>query len=255
MIKVAVAGANGRMGSSICKGILKQKDMKLVAPIDIEGIGRKVGNLEIRDARRMDKIFDEFSPDIYVDFTVADAAVKNIEVASDKGINLVVGTTGFSEEQEKRIKKAIENKVSAVISSNFSLGINVFWKIMRDAATCMKDYDIEIIEAHDRLKKDLPSGTARKTYELLCEVLGEKGVVHEMERQDGGGKKIGIHSIRAGDIISDHAILFAGNGERLEIVHRAQNWEVFVPGVLASIRWLSKKRERRIYRMDDVLEF
>jgi len=253
-IRVAVAGANGKMGSLICRDVLEQDDMSLVAAMDIKGVGKKIGDLEIRDARGMGEIFDEFSPDLYVDFTVADSSVKNIETASEKGINLVVGTTGFSKEQEERIRRAVEGKVSAVISPNFSLGVNVFWRLTKEAASHLKDYDVEIIEAHDRLKKDSPSGTARRTYEIVCEVLGERKPVYGRSGSGERGEGIGIHSIRAGDIVSDHTILFGGDGERLEITHKAQSWEPFSSGVLMSIRWLSKGREKKIYEMEDVLE-
>ncbi|VUT26124.1 MAG: dihydrodipicolinate reductase [Candidatus Methanolliviera sp. GoM_oil] len=256
MINVAVAGANGRMGSLICKDVLEADEVELAVAMDVSGIGEK-GNLKIEDAKMMDKIFREVSPkaDVYVDFTVADAAVENIETASENGVNLVVGTTGFSKEQEERIERAINGNVSAVISPNFSVGVNVFWKIVKEAAIHLKGYDAEIIESHHRFKKDSPSGTAKKAYDLLCEVWGEREPVYGRSGFSERREEIGMHSIRAGDIVGDHTVLFGGDGERLEITHRAHSREAFASGVLRSIRWLfASEREKKIYTMEDVLE-
>ncbi|RZN73618.1 MAG: 4-hydroxy-tetrahydrodipicolinate reductase [Candidatus Methanolliviera hydrocarbonicum] len=259
MINVAVAGANGRMGALICKDVVEANDMELAVAMDVSGVGEKVGDLKIEDARRMDEIFEGLSPkaDVYVDFTVADAAVENIETASRSGIDLVVGTTGFSKEQKEKIERAINGSVSAVISPNFSVGVNVFWKIVKEAAIHLKGYDAEIIESHHRFKKDSPSGTAKKAYDLLCEVWGEREPVYGRSGFSERKAEIGMHSIRAGDIVGDHTVLFGGEGERLEITHRAHSREAFASGVLRSIRWLSPSeggREKKIYTMEDVLE-
>eukprot|EP00825_Cyclidium_porcatum_P041545 TRINITY_DN5477_c0_g1_i1.p3 TRINITY_DN5477_c0_g1~~TRINITY_DN5477_c0_g1_i1.p3 ORF type:complete len:148 (-),score=18.49 TRINITY_DN5477_c0_g1_i1:109-552(-) len=127
--------------------------------------------------------------------------------AADMGINLVVGTTGFSPDQLARMRNAINGKVAAVITPNFSAGVNVFWKLVAEAAAALKDYDIEVIEAHHNQKKDAPSGTALATVDAIKSALGEIDVVHGREGIRLRGKEIGVHAVRAGDIVGDHTCL------------------------------------------------
>jgi 4-hydroxy-tetrahydrodipicolinate reductase len=167
-------------------------------------------------------------------------------------VNLVVGTTGFSPDQQSRIKKAVEGKVAAVISPNFMMGVNVFWKLIYEAALVLKDYDIEVIEAHHNQKKDAPSGTALAAVDALKKALGEVEVVHGREGVRLRGKEIGVHAIRGGDIVGDHTVLFAGPGERLEIKHQAHSRSAFASGAVQAARWVVDK-EPGIYSMADVL--
>lgn len=250
MIKVAVSGALGRMGTNIGRLVNEAPDLTLVGGIDVrEGT---LFETEVVPAARIDEFLKEKRPDVLVDFTVAAAAVENVRAAARNGVALVVGTTGFSPEQREVIRGAVEGNVPAVISSNFSVGVNIFWKLVREAARELGDYDIEVTEAHHRHKKDAPSGTAKTILDILDEEIGNRekayGRVGMTERKN----EIGVHVIRGGDIVGDHAVLFAGNFECIEISHRAYDRAVFAQGAVRAVRWVVGK-EPRMYTMQDVL--
>lgn len=270
MIDLAVTGANGRMGSKIIKTVLQQEDMKLVAAIEapnspLEGkdVGEIVGagniGVEVSTANNLKEVLMDKTLDVLVDFTIANAAVKTIRTAAECGVNLVVGTTGFSDEQMKEIMDIIEkNNVKAVIAPNMAVGVNVFFKVLKDLAPILADYDVEIIEAHHKHKKDAPSGTAVKAYEIIANelgrdtnkigVYGRKGLVGARTSEE-----IGVHAIRGGDIVGEHLVLFAGEGERLEIIHRAHSRQAFVSGVIKAIRYVINADKGKISDMGDVL--
>jgi len=250
MVKVVVSGALGRMGTNIGRIVNEAPDMELVGGIDVRE-GTLFGK-EVVPAARIDEFLKEKRPDILIDFTVAAAAVENIRAAARNNVALVVGTTGFSPEQREAIRVAVEGNVPAVISSNFSVGVNIFWKLVREAARQLGDYDIEVTEAHHRYKRDAPSGTAKTILEILDQELGTRekvyGRVGETERKN----EIGVHVIRGGDIVGDHSVLFAGNFECIEISHRAYDRAVFAQGAVRAARWVAG-REPRIYTMQEVL--
>lgn len=161
MIRVAVSGALGRMGTTIGRIVDETPDLELVGGTDIRE-GTLFGK-EVVPAAQIDAFLKEKKPDVLIDFTVAAAAVENIRAAARNNVALVVGTTGFSPEQVETIRSVVEGNVPAVISSNFSVGVNIFWELVRKAARELGDYDIEVTEAHHRYKKDAPSGTARRS--------------------------------------------------------------------------------------------
>jgi 4-hydroxy-tetrahydrodipicolinate reductase len=270
MIGIAVTGAGGRIGSKIIKAILKQDDMKVIAaigapntPLEGEDIGEKIGvgkiGVQINGAQNLAEVLKEKKPDVLVDFTIANAAVGTIKISAECGVNVVVGTTGFSDEQMALIKESIEaNNIKAVIAPNMAVGVNVFFKIIKDLAKILNDYDIEIIEAHHKHKVDAPSGTAVKAYEIIAEALGRnKDEICIYGRQGIVGartpEEIGMHAVRGGDIVGDHTVLFAGDGERIEIVHRAHNRQAFVNGVIKAVRYVVRAHEGKISDMGDVL--
>lgn len=270
MIKVAVTGAGGRMGSMIINTVTEQGDMQLVAAIEapqtpLEGkdVGEVMGigpiNVSITGAENLSSTLNDKKPDVLVDFTIADAAVGTIKTSAECGVNLVVGTTGFSEDQIAQNQKVIEeNNVSAVISPNMAVGVNVFFKVVEDLARILSDYDVEIIEAHHKHKKDAPSGTAVKAAELIAGALGRNmDDVGVFGRQGMVGERtpeeIGVHAVRGGDIVGDHTVLFTGDGERLEIVHRAHSRQSFVNGVIKAVRYVVQAKKGQISNMDDVL--
>ena len=270
MIKVAVTGACGRMGSKIIKTITEQDDMEVVAAIEgpntqFEGrdVGEVIGigeiGVEVNGAEKLVEVLLSKSPQVLVDFTIAKAAVNTIKKSADNGVNLVVGTTGFSDDEMKEINNTIEkNHVRAVIAPNMAVGVNIFFKVLKDLASIIGDYDVEIIEAHHRHKKDAPSGTAVRAAEIIAQelnrnldevgVYGRKGIVGERTQ-----KEIGIHAVRGGDIVGDHTVLFAGEGERLEIVHRAHSRQSFVSGVIKAVRYVINAEKGRVSGMSDVL--
>lgn len=254
MTKIALTGALGRMGTLIIQEASKAKDIQLVAGLDAIGAGKELpGGVIVKDASDLEAVLIESRPDVLIDFTIAKAAVNNVCTAANLGIDLVVGTTGFSSEQNAFMKKAIDGHVAAVISPNFSLGVNVFWKLVADAAASLKDYDIEVIEAHHNQKKDAPSGTALATVEAIKKALGEKEIVYGRQGLMPRGKEIGVHAIRGGDIVGDHTVLFAGSGERLEIKHQAHSRSSFASGAVRAAQWVVGK-EPGIYSMADVLK-
>lgn len=270
MIDMAVTGANGRMGSMIIQNILQQEDMQLVAAIEaphtpLEGrdVGEVVGvgpiKVPIVGAEKLTEILKSTKPDVLVDFTIANAAADTIRTAAKNGVNLVVGTTGFSEEQMFHNETAIkENHIRAVISPNMAVGVNIFFKVAEDLARLLSDYDVEIIEAHHKHKKDAPSGTAVKAAEIIAGaqnrnmdevgVYGREGMIGERTPEE-----IGIHAIRGGDIVGEHTVIFAGDGERLEIIHRAHSRQAFVSGVIKAVRYVIGAEKGKISSMEDVL--
>ncbi len=253
MTKVAVTGCLGRMGTLVIQELAKAADMQLVAGFDAIGEGRPLpGGVIVSDASKLRQVLASTKPDVLIDFTVAAAAVENVCTAAEMGVNLIVGTTGFSGDQISRMRAAIDGKAAAVISPNFIVGVNLFWKLISVAAEALKDYDIEVIEAHHNQKKDAPSGTAMATVDVIKRALGDVEVVHGREGIRLRGKEIGVHAVRAGDIVGDHTVLFAGPGERLEIKHQAHSRVAFASGAVRAARWVVDK-EPGIYSMADVL--
>jgi 4-hydroxy-tetrahydrodipicolinate reductase len=253
MTRIAITGALGRMGTLIIQEAAKVKEMQLVAGLDVLGAGKTLpGGIIVQDASQLESALRESKADVLIDFTIAKAAVNNVCTAASLGIDLVVGTTGFSAEQHLQMKKAIEGHVAAVITPNFSLGVNVFWKLVADAAAALKDYDIEIVEAHHNQKKDAPSGTALATVQAIKRALGEKEIVYGRQGVMPREKEIGVHAVRGGDIVGDHTVLFAGPGERLEIKHQAHSRTAFASGAVRAAEWVVGK-EPGIYSMADVL--
>jgi 4-hydroxy-tetrahydrodipicolinate reductase len=270
MIKVAVTGACGRMGSKIIKTILEQDDMKVVAAIEspntpFEGkdVGEVIGigeiGVDVNGSEKLAHVLQTKKPNVLVDFTIAKASVETIKTSAENDVNVVVGTTGISDEQMKEILTSInKNQIRAVIAPNMAVGVNVFFKVIKDLASIIGDYDVEIIEAHHRHKKDAPSGTALRAAEIIADelnrnldevgVYGRKGIVGE--RTD---EEIGVHAVRGGDIVGDHTVLFAGDGERLEIVHRAHSRQSFVSGVMKAIRYVINADKGQVSDMGDVL--
>jgi len=261
MINAAVLGACGRMGSLIIENITSSPDMQLVAAFDISNFGKDagefahVGNLgiQISDVKDLENVLTKTQTDVLIDFTAASATVINAPIAASCGVNLIIGTTGLTADQRAVIDEAIQkNQVRAVISPNYSVGVNVFFKILKEAAKYLADYDIEIIEGHHNQKKDAPSGTALRAADVISEAVGGKEYVYGREGIAPRGKEIGIHAVRAGDITGDHTVLFVGNSERIEIRHMAHSRQIFAKGAVRAAEWICGQ-EPGIYSMDDVL--
>lgn len=200
---------------------------------------------------------EKVSADVLIDFTIADASVRNIKVASNNGVKLVVGTTGFTEKQRREIKESL--KVPAVISPNFSIGVNLFWKLLEFLTPHLPEWDVEIVELHHRFKKDSPSGTALRAGEIIKKVLEEMDIRREIKLERSGmslrGDEIGIFGVRGGDVVGEHTVYFFGDGERIEITHRAGSRQAFAGGAIKAVKWVHKIDKPGIYTMDDVLGF
>ena len=251
MIKVAICGAFGRMGTTIAGIVNKDPEMQLVGGVDVqEGV---LFGAPVVPAAKFASLLSEQKPDIVIDFTVAAASVQNIPVATAAGCSIILGTTGLSSDQRKVIDDAIAKaKVSAVISSNYSIGMNILWLLVREAAKRLGDYDIEVTEAHHRYKKDAPSGTAKTILEILQQEVGPREEVYGREGMKERGNEIGVHVIRGGDIVGDHEVMFASNFETVSLSHRAYDRGVFAEGAVRATKWVIGKKPG-IYGMKDVL--
>jgi 4-hydroxy-tetrahydrodipicolinate reductase len=250
MIRVVVCGALGRMGGTVAKLASEASDLELVGGVDVRP--GTIHGAEVVSSDRIDRFLEEKEPDVLVDFTVASAAVENVKAAARHGVAPVVGTTGFSPNQREEMKRAVEATVPAVITSNFSVGVNIFWFLVREAGKKLGDYDIEVIEAHHRNKKDAPSGTAKTILEILDSEVGARPRLYGREGMTERGKEIGVHVIRGGDIVGEHTVLFCGNYECISLSHRAYDRSVFAMGALRAIRWVGG-RKPGVYSMADVL--
>jgi len=250
MIKVVVCGASGRMGQTIGRMVKESPDLELVGGINLKP-GTFFG-VDIVESKNMEELLAAKKPDVLIDFTIASAAVGNVIVAAKNKVALVVGTTGFSADQLAEMATAIEGNVPAVISSNFSVGMNIFWQLVRNAGKLLKDYDIEVIEGHHRNKKDAPSGTAKTILQILDEEVGSRKKLYGREGMMERGNEIGVHVIRGGDIVGDHKVMFSKNFETIELSHRAYDRSVFASGALRATRWIVGKKPG-IYGMSDVL--
>jgi len=224
------------MGTILCRMAAESGTLDLAGGIDVRA-GTQFGAPVVASGD-LGSFLDQERPDVLVDFTVAAAAVGTIRTAAEHGVALVVGTTGFSAAQEAANREAIEGRVPAVISSNYAIGVNVLWQLVRQAAPLLPGYDIEVIEAHHRYKKDAPSGTAKTILAVLDGAIGARETKYGREGMDERGTEIGVHAVRGGDIVGDHEVLFAGNFETVSLSHRAYDRAVFATGALRAAEWV-----------------
>jgi 4-hydroxy-tetrahydrodipicolinate reductase len=261
--RVAITGAAGRMGRALIEACQQSDSVELAAAFERAGspaVGRDAGELAGLGALGVPVADDlcagaEF--DVLIDFTRPEATLAALEVCRRLGRRMVVGTTGLDTEQRQRISEAAAD-IPLVFAPNMSVGVNLCLKLLDVAARVFGDeVDIEIIEAHHRHKVDAPSGTALRMGEVVaaalgrdleqCAVYGRQGVTGERDR-----KTIGFETIRAGDIVGEHTVLFAGLGERVEITHKASSRMTFASGALRAAEWLMHRRPG-LYDMQDVL--
>lgn len=265
MIQVAVVGASGRMGQSLIKAADLSEHCSLSVAVsrpESMAVDKSVGeltgiaNLGLKVVADLAAVTDQF--DVLIDFTRPESSMNTIEICRQARKNIVIGTTGYSDEQKAIIDEAAKD-VAIVLAPNMSVGVNLSLKLLEMTAKVMGNYtDIEVIEAHHRHKVDAPSGTALRMGEIIaealgrelkdCAVYGRKGNTGERER-----KTIGFSTIRAGDIVGEHTVMFADEGERLEITHKASSRMTFANGAVRAALWLAKKN-KGLFDMQDVLE-
>lgn len=250
MVRVVVCGASGRMGQIIGRMVHESKDLELAGGINLRA--SSFFGAEIVAAKDAEAFIKKTKADVLIDFTVASAVVENVKLAARNNVALVVGTTGISPEQRAEMEKAIFGHVPAVISTNFSIGMTIFQQLVRQSAKLLKEYDIELIEAHHRNKKDAPSGTAKTLLQIIEEEAGTRDKMYGREGMTDRKNEIGVHVIRGGDTVGDHTVLFSKNFETIEISHRAVDRSVFASGALMAARWVAGKKPG-IYGMNDVL--
>ncbi len=272
MIRLLVLGPSGEMGTLISKLAIEDDGIKIVSALDIENIGKKLDEIVpsskkceiiIKDIKNLKMVMDESNPDVAVDFTLASATQVNCPILLKNGIRCVIGTTGLNDEFFKEIKKLVEEyKAPTVLSPNMSTGMNVFFELTKLVASYLSDWDIEIIETHHHRKQDSPSGTALKIAQQIAEELG---VAFEdvakfgrgygpNKRKVGAKKEIGIHAVRAGDIVGDHIVLYGGTGERIELKHQVYNRECFAEGAIKAIKFITNAQKNKVYTTKEVLD-
>jgi 4-hydroxy-tetrahydrodipicolinate reductase len=265
-LNVIVAGAGGRMGRALIEGVLNDGDdgaLRLAAAFDVAAsgvVGRNAGELVGRPSNvtvGADAHSAIAAGECLIDFTRPEATLAHLELCAASGTRMVIGTTGFSAEQRRRIAEAARI-IPIVMAANFAIGVNVVFKLAEVAARSLGEgFDVEIIEAHHRHKVDAPSGTALRLGEIVAAALGRpwpevaaygrEGITGERD-----ARAIGFHSIRGGDIVGEHTVVFAGEGERVEVTVRSQNRMTYALGALRSCRFLAG-RGPGLYDMQDVL--
>lgn len=262
MIKAAIQGAAGRMGIALIQGARNFQEIEVTAAIEApdhprlgEDAGTVVGTtpIDVRLSTGPDALD---AADVMIDFTYHEVVPANVAAAAERGMPVVLGTTGLNESERTAVNTAAE-KVPVLWAANMSLGINLLRELVKRAASILgPEYDAEVIEMHHKFKKDAPSGTALALAEKVAEGrnvalddvanYGREGIIGE--RPEG---EVGIHAVRGGDVFGDHTILFAGNGERIELTHKASNRECLANGALKAVEWI-KGKAPGIYDMRDV---
>jgi len=262
-LKIAVAGASGRMGRMLIEAINAAPDAKLTGALDREGnpfIGADAGAFTgVMTGVTIESDLDRglADADFLIDFTRPEGTLRHAEYCAAHGIKLIVGTTGFDDAGKAAIRAA-GDRTAVMFAPNMSIGVNVTLKLLEVAAKYFSEgYDIEIIEAHHRHKVDAPSGTALKMGEVIADVLGrdlKECAVYGREGVTGerDPSTIGFATVRGGDIIGDHTVLFAGLGERIEISHKSSSRAGYAQGSLRAVRFLADK-PTGVYDMQDVL--
>jgi 4-hydroxy-tetrahydrodipicolinate reductase len=264
MTNIAIVGAGGRMGRTLIEAVQQAEELVLTVATEqpgssllgsdageLAGVGRLGVTITDDPAARTDAF------DVLIDFTRPEGTLQHLEICRGAGRAMVIGTTGFTEEQKQAIRDAAK-EIPVVFAPNMSVGVNLCLRLLDLAARVLGDeVDIEVIEAHHRHKVDAPSGTALRMGEVVaealgrnlseCAVYGREGLTGERER-----KTIGFETIRAGDIVGEHTVMFAGAGERVEITHKASSRMTFAKGAVRAAAWL-QGRAAGLYDMQDVL--
>ena len=263
-MRIAVTGAAGRMGKNLIEAVHQADGVVLGAAVarptstllgadagELAGVGK----LGVALSGSLESVLDEF--DVLIDFTHPSVTLENLETCRRAGKAMVIGTTGFSA-AEKQLLVEAGREIPIVFAANFSVGVNLCLKLLDTAARVLgDDVDIEVLEAHHRHKVDAPSGTALRMGEVVANALGrdlEKVAVYGREGQTGARQRetIGFATVRAGDVVGDHTVLFAADGERVEITHKASSRMTFAKGAVRAASWL-QGRSPQLYDMQDVL--
>jgi 4-hydroxy-tetrahydrodipicolinate reductase len=264
MIKIAVCGAAGRMGGRIIAAIHEAEGVELSGALEHPGhpmVGMDagmtagVGTLHLKISEDLNAVVA--GCDVLIDFTNPKVSLKNLEVCALKKKAIVIGSTGFTPE-ERALAAELAKDIPCVLAPNMSVGVNVCFKVLKDVAKILgDDFDVEVVELHHNKKKDAPSGTAVRMGEVVAEALGRdynkvarccrEGIIGERTKEE-----IGMQTVRGGDIIGEHTVYFIGQGERVELSHRAMTRDMFSRGSVRAAKWIVGKAPG-IYDMQDVL--
>jgi len=263
MIRVAVIGAAGRMGRRLVTNILDSSDLTLSGALEIAGspfagqdagVVAGVGECGVKITTRAEDVL--VSSDAVINFSTS-GVLEMTRLASEKHCASVIGTTALSAEVKAEIKNLAEKGPAIVLAPNMSVGVNLLFHLAAEAARLLPDSDIEIVEMHHNQKKDAPSGTAVRLAEVVCETLARsyaEDVRHGRSGMVGARTKreIGVHSLRGGDVVGDHTVIFASEGERVELTHKASSRDTFAMGALRAARFVAAAKPG-LYDMQDVL--
>ena len=260
-IKLCVAGATGRMGGTLIREAVVRgfKIVGAVAAGDDPNIDRTLKeagicdlDVKIVDPSRLAEASSE--ADVYISFTTPEAEVANLPIVADLGKRIVMGTTGFTEEQMKRLRDYVSTRVPAVFSPNYAIGVNMLFRLLRMMKIFPPGYDFSIVEIHHTGKRDAPSGTAKRMGKIISEVRGYGSTVHGREGlSPRKPDELEIMAVRAGGVPGVHEIIIAGSYEMIRIEHMAFSRSVFAQGALYAAEWIYKQDKPGIYSMEDVL--
>jgi 4-hydroxy-tetrahydrodipicolinate reductase len=264
VIKAIVVGVAGRMGNRILWALHETSNIHLAGAVerkDHPALGKDAGEVAGMEKWGVPIVGDLRqtidSGNVIIDFTNAESSLKNLQIAAEKGKSAVIGSTGFSPAQMDEAK-TLTRKIPCVLSPNMSVGVNVLFELVQSAARVLGDaYDVEIVELHHKLKKDAPSGTAVKLAEVAAGALGRdaaKDLAYARHGMIGErpAREIGVQTLRGGDVVGEHTVFFCGQGERLELTHRATSREQFARGAVRAARWIVG-RPAGLHDMADVL--
>lgn len=265
-MRVAIPGAAGRMGCTLIREVAADENLKLVGAIEAAAslsLGKDAGavagieNLGVPIVGSLNEGLTKAEG--VIDFTIPSVTVELAGLCAERGTAMVIGTTGLSAQETEQIEAA-SKKIPIVWAPNMSVGVNVLIQLVQNAARLLgSDYDLEIVEAHHKHKKDAPSGTALRLAEALAEATAERGSLAERACYGRHGltgarpkDEIGIHTVRGGDVVGDHTVFYYADGERLELTHRASSRQTFAKGAVRALHWLAD-RPAGLYDMQHVL--
>lgn len=265
MIKTAVVGAAGRMGRRLAANICASNDLQLSGALEIDscpfvgqdaGLVAGIGEAGVKISTDSEAVFA--ASDAVINFSTQ-GVIESTRIAVKNNCSVVIGTTALTDEDKAALKEMADNGARIVFAPNFSIGVNLLFYLSRKASDILgEDFDIEIVEMHHNQKKDAPSGTAERLGQILCDARGldyKTDVRHGREGICGARtrKEIGMHALRGGDVVGDHTVMFAANGERVELTHKASSRDTFARGALTAVRFLADAKAG-LYDMQDVLK-
>lgn len=264
MTKVVISGILGRMGRKIAELSYNDPDIEIVAGLENPDCAhfhnnvKEILNVEDIDAPITTDLSEVIGDaDVVIDFANnTEAVLGHTRLAAADKKAMVIGTTGFNETEVEEIKK-LSKEIPIVLAPNMSIGVNLLFKLVKETAKVLKDkgFDIEVVEMHHRYKKDAPSGTASKVVDILKEETGIKNIIYGREGFYENGRpdnEIAVFSLRGGDVVGEHTVIFAGLGERIELTHKASSRDIFARGAIEASKWI-KGKPAGLYDMQDVL--
>jgi 4-hydroxy-tetrahydrodipicolinate reductase len=269
LARVIVTGVSGRMGSAILRFVRDDDELVLAgatarkgsASVGLDaGLAARLGPMEVEVVEDLARALDNAKPkvDVVIDFTVAEASVQHARLCAERKVALVVGSTGFSSDDKAAVAQAAQ-QTAIVMAPNMSVGVTLMLRLVAEAAKVLGPaFDAEVVELHHRMKKDAPSGTALRLAEVVADTYGRMGQHQALRTSregvvgERGRNEVGVQSLRGGDIVGEHTVFFLGEGERLEVTHRATSRDNFAAGAVRAARWVAGKPPG-LYDMLDVL--